>query len=93
MRRAIKSSHHKLHKLGTGAFDLESIYTHSGAAQPYKHRLERQNYKESISYIELTKPVVKMTSGTPMSNLAVNNLFNVNGIVAVITGGGTGKSL
>ncbi|ESA42310.1 NAD(P)-binding protein [Neurospora crassa] len=34
-----------------------------------------------------------MTSGTPMSNLAVNNLFNVNGIVAVITGGGTGIGL
>ena len=34
-----------------------------------------------------------MTSGTSMSALAANNLFNVNGIVAVITGGGSGESL
>ncbi|KAJ4388324.1 hypothetical protein N0V85_007676 [Neurospora sp. IMI 360204] len=34
-----------------------------------------------------------MTSRTPMSDLAVNNLFNVNGMVAVITGGGTGIGL
>ncbi|KAK3401416.1 hypothetical protein B0T20DRAFT_346783 [Sordaria brevicollis] len=34
-----------------------------------------------------------MTSGNNMSNLSANNLFNVNGMVAVITGGGTGIGL